>query len=146
MEQKPNKENMSETADLSFLRKRKVYQKLANAAEVFNSKHYNKTIWQNHWETPVEEIMENLAPSGSGFDNGTTFEIDQSSRKKLIFTTAYHHMNEAGYYTEWTYHTVTVVPDLLLDFEISVSGKNHNEIKPYIEEQFHYFLTMDIDY
>ena len=55
--------------------------------------------------------FKNILPSGNGFDIGTTFEPDGSNKDKLVFTFGYHHMNERGYYTKWTYHKITVRPD-----------------------------------
>src|SRR6185369_12291929 len=43
------------------------------------------------------------APSGSGFDSGTTLD-DSSTPERLKFNTAFHHMSEHGFYTGWTHH------------------------------------------
>jgi hypothetical protein len=84
-------------------------------------------------------LLEQYLPSGSGFDNGTTLNVDKSTPQKLVFNTAFHHLSEHGYYTKWTDHTVTVRP-AFQGLDIRVSGRNHNDIKEYIEGCFDYCL------
>ena len=84
-------------------------------------------------------LLGQYLPSGSGFDNGTTLNVDKSTSQKLVFETAFHHMDEHGYYTKWTDHTVTVRP-AFQGLDIRVSGRNHNGIKEYIEGCFDHCL------
>jgi hypothetical protein len=88
--------------------------------------------WHDKHEETIEELVKNYMPSGSGFDNGTSFDWIKSSANKLVFHTAYHHMNENGCYDGWTDHTITVTPDLAMDINIKVSGSNRNNIKDYM--------------
>lgn len=81
-------------------------------------------------------LVDNVMPSGAGFDNGTTLDLDKSNGDRLVFTTAYHHMNGGGYYNGWTEHTVTVTPSLLNGIVLRVSGRDRNDIKDYIYECF----------
>ena len=90
-------------------------------------------------EEMAEYISRRMLPSGSGFDKGTVFDVDHSTRDKLVFHTSYHHMSDHGYYTKWTDHTVTVTPSFH-GFYIKVSGRNHNDIKDYIADTFHHLL------
>ena len=87
----------------------------------------------------IDLINENL-PSGSGFDSGTTFDLESSTDKKLIFHTAFHHMSEHGYYTKWTEHKVTITPGFYGP-EIKISGRDHNQIKDYISDVFLHLLN-----
>lgn len=91
----------------------------------------------------LERLM-NSAPSGSGFNNGT--EVDVGRNGTLEFTTEFHHMNDAGYYDGWTHHIVRVKPSLAWGFELTVSGRNRNEIKDYIHEVFDTWLREEVDY
>jgi len=84
-------------------------------------------------------LLEKYLPSGSGFDNGTTLNVDKSTSQKLVFEAAFHHMNEHGHYTRWTDHTVTVRP-AFQGLDIRVSGRNHNDIKEYIGDCFDHCL------
>lgn len=94
----------------------------------------------------VEETLVYLnqyLPSGSGFDNGSTFNVEKSTSEKLVFNTSFHHMSEHGYYTQWTDHTVTVTPSFY-GLNIKVSGRNHNDIKDYIAECFDNILNESV--
>lgn len=89
------------------------------------------------WKRYIEFTVKEYAPSGSGFDDGTRFDIDASEQDKLIFETAYHHMNDAGYYVGWSEHTVIVIPSFIFGADIRVTGKNKNGIKDYIYDTFY---------
>lgn len=93
-------------------------------------------------------LIKQYLPGGADFDNGescdvfdkgTTLNVDKSTPQKLVFNTAFHHMNERGHYTKRTEHTVTVRP-AFQGLDIRVSGRNHNDIKEYIEGCFDYCL------
>jgi hypothetical protein len=90
-----------------------------------------------------EKKLMDFAPSGSGFDNGTKLVRDECTHCKLVFTTSFHHMDEHGFYTFWTEHTVTVKASFVFDFDIYVSGKNVNEIKDYIADVFNSWLSSE---
>lgn len=87
-------------------------------------------------ESEIDRIINEDFPSGSGFDSGTQIDYAKSTGEKLVFITAFHHM-EDGYYTHWTYHNVIVTPSLRYDFELEVTGDDDNEIIAYIEEMFY---------
>ena len=63
-------------------------------------------------EDLIRTDLDKSLPGGSGFDNGSAFNFHESRVDRLIFDTAYHHMNENGYYIGWTYHQVIVTPSL----------------------------------
>jgi hypothetical protein len=100
--------------------------------------------WLDKHEEAIQKIMKNSAPSGAGFDSGTKIDLDRSTYDKIIFTTSYHHMNEDGYYDGWTDHTIIVRPTFD-GIDLSVSGRNRNEIKDYIYETFDLWLTTDMN-
>lgn len=85
----------------------------------------------------IEAIVKEYMPSGSGFDNGTTIDLDASREDRLVFNTAFHHMNEGGFYDGWTEHTVTVKPSFW-GTSIKVGGRDRNLIKDYIGDTFHH--------
>lgn len=86
----------------------------------------------------------NMLPSGCGFDNGTRIDITLSGVDRVILETSFHHMNENGYYTVWTHHTIAIKPQFFYDFDIYVSGKNTNDIKDYIIDVFRDCLSEEI--
>jgi hypothetical protein len=94
----------------------------------------------------IERLVKEHMPSGSGFDSGTVLVLDESTDYKLVFGTSFHHMNEHGSYTKWTEHRVIVSPSLAFDFDLTVTGRDHNGIKDYIHEVFHHALTKAVSY
>lgn len=80
------------------------------------------------------------APSGSGFDNGIEL-CETSTPERLVFLTAFHHMNEHGFYVGWTNHTVVVTP-CFTGFNIRVTGRNKNCVKDLIADTFHHWLSL----
>lgn len=92
-------------------------------------------MWQ-----PVLDCINDKLPRGSGFDSGSSFDINASRTDRLIFNTSFHHMNEGGYYDGWTDHSVVVRPTFD-GFTVHVTGRNRNEIKYYIADMFHDILS-----
>jgi len=84
--------------------------------------------------------MEKQLPYGSGFNNGSHVDFEKSTGEKIVIDTAFHHMDENGYYDGWTEHKVIVVASLMYGFRLKVTGKDRNRIKDYIAEQFLYII------
>jgi len=106
--------------------------------------------WFAKHDALIAQIVENCLPSGSGFDSGTKIDLTENrgvcasnGLSKIVLTTAFHHMNENGYYHGWTEHKITVKPCLLFGFSLTISGKNRNEIKEYIHETFSHALEQE---
>ena len=95
--------------------------------------------WKGRHEDRIEELAKEL-PSGSGFDSGTKVDLDRSSGEVIVLTTAYHHMNENGFYDGWTEHVVKVVASLQFGFRLKISGPNRNGIKEMMYDEFNYAL------
>ena len=99
------------------------------------------------WIEAAEERQErivNLLPSGSGFDSGT--KLESATNKKIVFSTSFHHMDENGYYCGWTDHKVVVQADFVGGFDLTVSGRNRNNIKEYIADTFCNMLNSDFEW
>lgn len=77
-----------------------------------------------------------LLPSGSGIDNGMTFEWTKSKPNKLVFKFSWHHMDEHGGYDGWTDHTLTITPCFVFGFVMKITGRDKNQIKAYLYELF----------
>lgn len=84
----------------------------------------------------MEYLIKEFMPSGSGFDAGTTIDIDRSNARKLVFKTAFHHMDQHGGYDGWTNHNVIVTSEFD-GLNIHVTGRDRNDIKEYIGETFY---------
>jgi len=98
--------------------------------------------WYARHSDELEADLKETAPSGSGFDNGTELDYTKSNSRKLVFHIAFHHMNDDGYYTRWTSHSVIITPDFN-GFNIRVTGKDYNMIKDYIADMFHEWLQAE---
>lgn len=85
-----------------------------------------------------QKRIEDALPSGSGFDSCT--QIESVTHHRVVFKTAFHHMDDGGFYDGWTEHRVTAEADLALGFTVRVSGKNRNGIKDYIADTFYAYL------
>ncbi len=120
----------------------KIYKAIASAlTAIENCKNSNNKEWEEKHGEALERLMQS-APSGSGFDSGT--QIVSGNAEKIVFKTAFHHMNENGMYCGWSEHTITVSPSLLFDFTIKISGRNVNDIKDYIGDVFHTWLDTEV--
>lgn len=91
---------------------------------------------KRQYKEEIKLLCKLHAPSGSGFDRGTSFDFERSKPDHLVFETHFHHMDDNGSYTCWTRHPVTVRPSFIWGVEIIVNGRNHNNIKDYIAEVF----------
>lgn len=100
--------------------------------------------WAQRWENVIEYIMKHHFPSGSGFDEGTSFDWERSTPQTLVFKTSFHHMNENGYYDGWTVHLVRVRP-CFDGVSITISGKDRNFIKELIADRFYQLVSDEID-
>lgn len=100
--------------------------------------------WFEKHTEQIRLLIRDFMPSGSGWDHGTTLDLDKSHGDKLVFGGAYHHMDDAGYYDGWTQHHVTVMPSLQFGYHIRISGPNRNDIKEYLVDTFAYALDTRI--
>lgn len=98
--------------------------------------------WRTRHAQRIVQLVEYHMPSGAGFDQGTELGKD-STPDKLIFLTAFHHMNDQGFYDGWTEHKVTVRASLTSEIAVHVSGRNRNNIKDHIAETFYDCLTRE---
>lgn len=120
----------------------KLYQKLAQLIQArANCNNVCNQEWFHKHEDRIEELVKEHMPAGGGFDSGTHIDFIKSTSESLVFTTAFHHMNEIGYYDGWTEHTVKVTPSLQWGFELKISGRNRNDIKDYMHEVFNTTLA-----
>jgi hypothetical protein len=115
-----------------------IAQARANCAECGTSE------WLARHEERLHKLTKEFMPSGSGFDVGTSIDIDASHGERLTFRTAFHHMDASGGYAGWSDHVVTVTASLCHRAKLSISGRDWNDIKEYIHEAFHQALFRDV--
>lgn len=110
-----------------------------------NCKKSKNADWLDKHNDRILKLVKNHMPSGAGFDGGTLFDFVKSTSEKLVFNTAFHHMDSNGYYSGWTEHVITVKPSLAFDFTMHISGQNVNDIKDYMHETFDTALRTEVE-
>jgi hypothetical protein len=110
-----------------------------------NCQKSGNTEWEAKHKDFLHCIEKHLLPSGSGIDSGTKIDLQRSQPNRIILTTAFHHMDDAGGYDRWTQHDIVVSPSLAFDFDVSIRGQNHNDIKDYLADLLHTDLEREID-
>jgi hypothetical protein len=124
----------------------KVYRKIAGLIHAMeNCTKDGKLDWYLIHKKNAEAIVERYLPSGSGFDGGTQIHFGMTTSEKLVFLTGFHHMNENGFYTEWTHHRVTIKPSLAFGFNITITGRDVKNIKDHIGNSFAEMLDMEYE-
>jgi hypothetical protein len=123
---------------------RKLFQALASKVQALRFCQRTGDAWADKHREMIEKLVMDYMPRGSGFDSGTTIDVDASTGEKLVFETAFHHLDGNGCYDGWTDHTVTVKPSLIYGFTLLISGRDRNEVKAYISEAFDASLSTEI--
>ena len=101
--------------------------------------------WQDKWEERLEGYGR-LLPAGSGFDMGTTINLEKSTRDKIVLKSAFHKMDENGMYDGWVEFRVIIKPDFQFDFNLNFVGNfgKRQELKEYFYSEFEYHLSSTI--
>lgn len=105
----------------------------------------NLTWFDQHGQD-IMRLADEYLPKGNGIDNGTQINFDRSNSEKLVLETGFHHMDEHGVYTRWTDHTVIVTSSLKTGIALHITGKDCNQIKAYLYDEFYNALTREITY
>ena len=93
----------------------------------------------------LQTLVKNHMPSGSGIDCGTSLMLGKQRTGELRFGTSFHHMDDDGFYREWTSHEIIVTPNLAHCIDIKITGRDVRGIKEYLGEVFHQALMQPID-
>ena len=122
------------------MKPRPVYQEIATLIVAIKNcqKSGNEEREDRHTER-LRYIQRNYLPSGSGFDGGCAIDIHRSNDKKIIIGSAYHPMNDDGFYTDWIYFEVIVTPSFQgCDVRVNGPFYRHNaiDLKDYVTEVF----------
>lgn len=129
----------------------KIYKKLAKMAysrlrciDSINKSNTDSNIenwknWIDKYDDNIDYIMRDVFPHGSGIDNGCHFNFDKSVNNKLVIDSGYHCMDPNGYYDGWIDFTVTLTPDLELDYKLNIRGNfgKYGHVKDYLYQIFH---------
>ena len=109
----------------------KLYQLFAKhitgskAKPPYNEYHLNK----------LNELLDKL-PTGSGIDAGSTIAFEECRWNKIVFNSAYHVMDEHGYYDGWIEFQIIVRPSFTgFDLEIKPLRR-----KKYFNDYLHDYV------
>lgn len=83
-------------------------------------------------------------PSGSGIDMGTAMS-EASTQDHIVLGTHFHHMDEHGGYDGWTDHRVHVKASMLFGIDVTVSGRDRNQIKDYLGETYQRWMLSEME-
>lgn len=83
-------------------------------------------------------------PSGSGIDMGTAVS-EKSTQDCIVLGTHFHHMDEHGGYDGWTDHMVRCKASMLFGIDVTVSGRDRNQIKDYLGELYQRWLLSEME-
>ncbi len=123
----------------------KLYQQLASTIQArANCIESKNDEWRDKHEERLAVLVKNHMPSGSGFDSGTTLDLDVSSVDRLVFRTSFHHMDGNGMYYGWTEHDIIVTASLAHGFNLRITGRDRDQIKDYIADCFSTALLEEI--
>ena len=103
--------------------------------------HTGNEKWLQEHERRINKLID-LLPHGSGIDYDYFFDFEKSTRDKIIFSNAFHVMDEYGYYDGIIDFTIVVKPSLLFDFDLLIKGKfgNNQDLKEYLYDTYDYAL------
>ena len=129
--------------------KDKIYKRLAKMANsrlrCLNSTKFPQEI--ENYENEINNIMKNVLPHGSGIDNGCSFNFEKSRNNRLVINSAYHCMNENGYYDGWVDFIVVLTPSLEMDYELQIKGNfgKYSHVKDYLYQIFGDSFDQEVD-
>lgn len=124
----------------------RVYECIARAIVARQNCHDSENVeWFDRHTERVESLIREHLPRGSGFDRGTSIDWDKSTGERLVFNTAFHHMDENGFYDGWSEHSVIITPSLSFGFDLRVTGRDRRQIKEFIGDTFHHALDKLLD-
>lgn len=100
--------------------------------------------WKLIHSATLDYVEKEYLPSGSGIDDGTCIDRDDTDTNKITLLASYHHMNDAGYYDGWTNHIITITPTFR-GLAVEVSGEDRNDIHEYLADTYREALSQEVD-
>jgi hypothetical protein len=101
---------------------------------------------RKHWQEQRQDAIERIEdaskrlPSGSGFDNDSTVEIDECKPDRIVIASSYHHMSEGGYYDGWSDFRVVVRPSFTGPL-VDVLGRTGQVQRRYWDRDFRDYIA-----
>lgn len=120
----------------------KVYQKIHTlVASIKRCEMNDRQEWLARYRSDLSTLLKERLPSGGGFDNGSDLLLCDD--KKMIFQTAFHRMDDNGFYSGWSYFKITVVPSFD-GIDIKVTTRDDRSLIDFVFESFYISLTENI--
>jgi len=95
----------------------------------------------------LNELLDKL-PTGSGIDAGTTIAFEECRWNKIVFNSAFHVMDDRGFYDGWIEFKVIVRPSFGgFDLKIEPLQRKRyfdNHVHDYVFDVFHDALDSEI--
>ena len=122
----------------------KLYQKLASLVSAReNCLLTNNNEWAEKHEENIINLVKNYMPCGSGFNEGTTIDLEKSTNEKLIFNSAFHFSDDKGLYADWVEFIAVVTPSLQFGLNVCFCGKG--KAKKMFYQNIDYFTDVFSD-
>ena len=125
-----------------------IYKEIAKTIDARNRCHdKGNWEWYDKHSDRLEMIEKNYLPSGSGFDNGTSIDWENSTDNEIVLVSAYHKMDENGFYDGWVDLIINVTPSLAFDIDIEIDGDFGDDVyqlEDYIYDVFYIALTQEM--
>lgn len=100
--------------------------------------------WPRRHRETLTLLAREFLPSGSGFDSGTSVDVEASTAERIVLTTSFHHMDPSGMYDGWTDHTVIVRASLVHGLSLRITGRDRDGWKDYAHEVFEQALSREV--
>lgn len=108
-------------------------------------------LWWDRWDRLISEIETNHLPNGSRIDSGCLVDQERSNDRTLVINSAYHCMNDPGYYEGWINFKVVGKPSLQFGITLEIKGNfgmkggKYALEKEYLHELFYEALIKEVD-
>lgn len=118
----------------------KNYQELARTFQAWiNCVDAKNELWEGKHKENIEKIMKNF-PQGSGIDNGSKLDYEESKEDRLVINSSYHKMDGNGYYIGWFDFKIIITPSLMFGTNVAIESKMDVYDEQYLVDLFDYFL------
>lgn len=91
--------------------------------------------WHDVWQELLNRAVEHL-PQGGGFDDYPKIVEGRTKTNRLVFSGAYHKMDDVGFYVGWVSYNIIVFPDFVSGFRLSLKGPL-GDLREFILDAFY---------
>lgn len=91
----------------------------------------------------IKALVADYLPNNSGCDV-TVFDFDESRVDRLIFMREFHHADFLGRDDGWTSHRIIVTPSLARGFDVTVTGRNRNDVRAHLFRTYSHALAQSL--